>query len=158
MTGSIRYLPLVALILVGPPVIDVGPLPKPPAGYQFAYASPDCAPWDGAAMSIYLGASPVFSTGTIPDSTPYLNVVVWRAPESLAGGTFDVSAVSKLGAAVICRRSPTDCERASAGTVHFRSARRNGAFEGTIDVTFPKRGRVAGGFHATWHPRLALCG
>ena len=61
MAGSLRCVPLAALVLVGS-AIDVGPLPKPPAGYQFAYASPDCAPWDGAAMSIYLGASPVFST------------------------------------------------------------------------------------------------
>jgi len=156
MAGSLRCVPLAALVLVGS-AIDVGPLPKPPAGYQFAYSTPDCTPWDGSAVSIYLGPSQAFSTGTIPASTPYVNVAVWKGADKLPGETFDLSVQSKIGAALSCR-SNTDCERASVGTVHFLSARPDGAFEGTIDVTFPKRGRVAGGFHATWHPRLALCG
>ena len=145
-----------ALVVMGASL--VGAAAAPPRGLEFAYAAPDCAPWDGAAVAIYMGGAKAFATGTIPDRTPFVQVAIWRAADVVAGQTFDVSAVSKVGAAISCRAATTDCERASSGTIRLDGRRPGGAFEGTLDLTFPSRGRVTGGFHATWVQRRVFCG
>lgn len=34
--------------------LEEAPVPHPPSGYPMAFAEDECAPWDGAAVAIYL--------------------------------------------------------------------------------------------------------
>jgi hypothetical protein len=40
------------------PSADPAQVPRPPADFAYAYASPDCAPWDGRAVQILLTTTP----------------------------------------------------------------------------------------------------
>ena len=58
---------------------------EPFAGFPLTRAGPDCAPWDGAAMTLLFSAE-----SPHPDSIrpPYLRVSLWKDLDSLVGHTW----------------------------------------------------------------------
>jgi hypothetical protein len=82
----LRIVPLGLILVIGcrgssEPV----PLPTPPEGFEFAVATPDCAPWDGPAVSILM-------TGSRADSVDgrgrQLRVAVYARSDSVIGRRF----------------------------------------------------------------------
>lgn len=132
-------------------------LPTVPPGYGFAYATAACAPWDGPATALSLGPSAPDSTPGGAPPAPYISIAIWRPLDSLPGARMDLAGSANLGAAIACR-APGDCERASAATIRFQPAGPDSVLEGSIDLSFPTRGHVAGGFRATWRSQLVPCG
>jgi hypothetical protein len=135
---------------------DGVPLPAPPSGFPFAYSAPSCAPWDGAATAVYLLPGVPDTSGAV-DPQPVITVSVWRPVDSVPGATVNLTASGNMGAATSCSK-PADCERATAATIRFRRLRPGGALEGSLDLTFPTRGHLTGGFHAPWRAIRVFCG
>jgi hypothetical protein len=135
----------------------MAPVPNAPAGYPFSYAAAACAPWDGPATTLLLLPEPWDSSTRTPPAGPSISVYIWKPVQALPGTTLHLSVEQNLGAARLCLQSD-DCEPASAATVRFRSWSRDRLLEGELDLAFPSRGRVVGGFRATWRPESALCG
>jgi uncharacterized protein (DUF1697 family) len=159
LVAKYGFLPtaLALLLLAACAGADFAPLPAPPAGYEFAYAAATCAPWDGRATTLYFTSAALDSSASLPPSNGYLSVALWRPAEALPGATFVLPATEQLGAAANCPAAGS-CELASAANIHFRATVPDGALEGTLDVTFPDRRHVSGGFHAVWRPQREMCG
>ena len=126
----------------------------PPGGLAHAAATRGCAPNDGPAVTIYLSQTPMDSSAP---SAPYLQINVWQPLASLGGRTWSVGSGSSEGTATFVAAS-TSPERAPTGTVTVLSVSADNHVEGTVDVLFPKAGRVHGGFQAIWKPQTFLCG
>lgn len=133
---------------------DLAPLPGPPLDYPYTYAVADCAPWDGAAVTLYFTATPVDSTD-LP--FPHLRLSVWRSADSLPSHRFAWPNEAQVGAATLCQ-NPTSCEAATAGEVTFRAREPDGAFTGAITLSFASGPTIRGGFRAPWRRRIAMCG
>lgn len=150
-------LPVASLAMLACTNGGMAPVPNAPAGYPFAYAAAACAPWDGPATTLLLLPEPWDSSAPALPAGPFISVSIWKPVEALSGMTWDLSAEQNLGAATQCLQSG-NCEPATAATVRFRSSGRDRLLEGELDLAFPTRGRVVGGFRATWRTEPALCG
>jgi benzodiazapine receptor len=120
-----------------------------------AIAAADCAPWDGAATSIYL--SEVGDAVRLPPPAPYLHIIIYEDGERLSGlhvtlGGQDAGS----GTAVRCQ-ADDQCSAANAGTVEFGRAEADGTLLGKYGLEFAD-GPVSGTFRATWTRRTAMCG
>jgi hypothetical protein len=92
---------------------EMGELPKP---FTHATAMGDCAPWDGAAVSILLTTGPVDSI-TQP-SPPFLRLAIWKSRASLGSSVFAWPSDEQVGAASYCATADS-CEAADTGRVQF---------------------------------------
>jgi hypothetical protein len=123
-------------------------------GYRYSYAVPDCAPWDGAATTIYLTATPVDSTDVV---YPHLRVSIYQGVAALPGNSFEWSRDAQVGGAVQCV-SLTSCEAATSAHVTFGGKGPDGSLRGTADLVFPSGTTLRGSFRATWREQRVLCG
>jgi translocator protein len=132
-----------------------GGMPVGPVGPASGVAAADCAPWDGAATSIYLSDSP--AGAQLPPEAPYLQLVIYRGGGDLAGRRVTLGHQEDgSGIAVHCRAGGA-CSTADDGTVEFGPPDASGALTGAYHLVFAD-GPVSGVFHAVWSPRTALCG
>ena len=132
---------------------EVDDLPEP---FTYAIAMRDCAPWDGAAMTILLTTQPVSdSTGVI--DAPHLRLSVWRSPASLGGVSVEWPADKVEAAASWCDNA-TECEAATSGVVRFREVKTDSVAEGNFWLAFAHRDSSVGGFRAGWLHRQMMCG
>lgn len=127
----------------------------PPAGYPYASAHADCAPWDGPAVTILL-------TTQAPDSIavtgPYVSISVWRSATTLAGRTFAWPSDSQVGAATRCS-SDAACEAARSGRVTFAPASPDTILGGTVVLRFAGADSILrGAFRALWRRTRVMCG
>ena len=128
-----------------------GPLP-PPEGFQHAAATRACGPADGPAVAIYLVTAP---TAALEPPVPYVRINVWQSVSDVAGGVWEVDGDS---AAAAYFTGPADFEVASDGWIRVQVVGADTTVEGSVDLTFPTAGRVAGGFRAVWISAAPLCG
>lgn len=133
---------------------DAGPIPAPPEGYGFAYATPSCGPADGPAVRLYLAAA---ATESLPPAGTWLDLAVWRSATELPAAELSWSGASDLGWAGRCTDAGP-CETATDVRISFRRFEPDSALTGTLDLRFENGSRVAGGFRATWRPATPLCG
>ena len=130
------------------------PLPSPPDGYEFAFATPDCAPWDGRAISILL-------TGSYADSVDgagrQVRVAVYPRSDSVAGRRFRWPSDPEIAAGTRCRDAAS-CESAPSGEIDFRPTESDSLLEGRLVLRFTRKDSVYGGFRAEWRPRRVMCG
>ncbi|MFN0179912.1 MAG: hypothetical protein ACKVZ0_14025 [Gemmatimonadales bacterium] len=148
--------PLVVILLMA------GCRPEPPsdlpaeplAGFPVAQAGPDCAPWDGAAVTILFSAESVH-----PDSirAPYLGVSLWQHLGRLTGRAWRWPAAEQIGAASWCL-SDEDCRAATTGAVWLEPVGPDSIVAGRLRLEFVDQPALAGSFRAVWRPRLARCG
>ncbi len=148
------YLPWLPLVLLGCSGTSA-PTPGAPNGFPLAHAWSSCAPWDGPATAILLSSVPPDSL-TDSSATATIVVYVWKPVSEITGETFDLIGEKNVGAASSCEAG--ECEAATAATIRLREAQPDSALEGTVDLVFPGRGRVSGGFRAAWQSRRELCG
>ena len=127
----------------------------PPAGYGYAVAMADCAPWDALAVTLYLTPTRATSESIAP---PFLRVSVYSSPRTVAGRAFEwTGSMSQVGTASRCQ-SGSACLSAEAGGIRFDSPRPDSSLAGTVDVRFPDGSATRGSFQAGWRGPPALCG
>lgn len=130
---------------------ELSELPKP---FSHATAMSDCAPWDGAAVSILLTTA-AFDSIT-PPSPPFLRLAIWKSRASLGSGVFAWPSDEQVGAASYCETGES-CEAAETGRVQFRETG-DSTLAGKFELSFKSKGPVAGGFRAVWLEHRVLCG
>ncbi|MEO8201701.1 MAG: hypothetical protein ABI679_14325 [Gemmatimonadota bacterium] len=119
-------------------------------------AFPDCAPWDGAAVSIYL-------TTTARDSlseqiaAPFLHLAIWRNVRNLPGATISWPSDDQPGTASWCATAD-GCEPAAAGRVQVGGLVGDTTLSGSYDLRFTDSTVMRGHFRARWLDRRVLCG
>lgn len=139
-------------------VLSVGGNPDaaPPGGEArtSGIAVADCAPWDGAATSLFLAEAGVEG---LPPSPPYLQIIVYQDGSTLPGGTIRLGEdQAGSGTAVRCD-SRTACATADGGTIEFAAAADDSTLSGAYRLSFPD-GTESGAFRARWTRKVALCG
>jgi hypothetical protein len=133
---------------------EVGPLPTPPSGFPIAFAEDECAPWDGAAVAIYLVNTEM--EGDTPP-VPYVRIAIWRSAADVGGETIQWRGKDEsMGVAVRCSEVGR-CQRAQSVTLHFRAREPNGAIPGTLELQFEDGAPIHGGFRATWRQGRVFC-
>ncbi|HOX20208.1 MAG TPA: tryptophan-rich sensory protein [Gemmatimonadales bacterium] len=131
--------------------LNPGGAPIEPAVPLVGVAAADCAPWDGAATSIYL------STSADPSGPPQLQLVVYLSGEGLPGRRIELGRQEAGSGIALHCESASSCTTSSAGVIEFASPAEEGILAGAYRVEFDD-GVVAGTFRATWSRRVALCG
>ena len=131
--------------------LNPGGAPSAQAAPLVGVAAADCAPWDGAATSIYLSRS------ADPSSPPELQLVVYLSGEGLPGRRIELGRQEAGSGIALHCESPSACTTSSAGIVEFSSPAEAGVLAGAYRVEFDD-GVVAGTFRATWSKRVALSG
>lgn len=147
-----RVICLIAMVLLAG--CDSDGIHAPPRGLPHAVAARSCAPNDGPAVAIYLTSTAV---QTLQPSTPYLRVAVWQPLDGLRGRSWSLASGSSVGAAWF-HSTATTFEIATRGSVTVTAVSADNRVEGNMDVTFPRAGRIRGGFKATWIAQTMLCG
>ncbi|HEV8125397.1 MAG TPA: hypothetical protein VGP80_14210 [Gemmatimonadales bacterium] len=142
----------VACLLACSNSTELNQLPKP---FTHATAMGDCAPWDGAAVSILLTTGPVDSAAQ--PSPPFLRLAIWKSRASLGSGVFAWPSDEQVGAASYCVTGES-CEAADTGRVQFRDTGSDSMVVGEFQLSFKNQGPVAGGFRAVWLEHRVLCG
>jgi hypothetical protein len=131
--------------------LNPGGAPVAPAAPMVGVAAADCAPWDGAATSIYL------SRLDHPSGSPELQLVVYLAGEGLPGRRVQLGRPEAGSGIALHCESSSSCTTSSAGEIEFASPAEEGVLTGVYRVEFDD-GAVSGTFRATWSRRVALCG
>lgn len=130
------------------------PATRPLTEFPHAMARPDCAPWDGPAISILL----TLTTDTAdPPATPFVHVGLYESLDRLLGRTIRWPAETEVGAASWCH-AVSDCVRADSGVVLLDALAGDSVLAGRLRLGFPERGALDGAFRAVWRPTSALCG
>ena len=130
-----------------------GPVGSPPGNFVYAYASPDCAPWDGRAVQILLTTKPAAE----PESErPQLRLAIYPREPEVAGRTYTWPATPEMGSGGRC--AGDSCQWALAGQIRLHPARPDSVLEGTVTLQFGPNDQLTGGFRAVWRPRRILCG
>ena len=132
---------------------ELGDLPEP---FTHAVAMQDCAPWDGAAMSILLTTEAVNDSSAVIGS-PHLRLSVWRSPSVLQNATIQWPGDPVEASASWCENDDT-CEAASSGMVQFHEVWVDSLATGEFRLAFASRDSVIGGFRAGWLHRQMMCG
>ncbi len=122
--------------------------------FSYAFATRDCAPWDGPAVVVYLLDSP---SDAVPPPTRHVRVTIWKSQAELARHVFRWPANRDSGAAALCS-SPDSCEPANEGEITFGAVVDNSSIEGQLDLRFSESNRVRKAFKAAWRPRVIGCG
>ena len=133
---------------------ESAPLPSPPDGYEFAFATPDCAPWDGRAISILLTGS---YADSVDGASRQVRVAVYPRSDSVAGRRFRWPSDPEVAAGTRCLESES-CESAKSGEIDFRPTESDTVLEGRVVLRFTKKDSVYGGFRAEWRSRRVMCG
>ena len=146
--------PAIAGALTGcGPSSDPAPVSHPPGDFRFAYASPDCAPWDGPAVRILLTTTP---SDRPEDQGPQLRLVIYPRDAGIAGRTYHWPAEPEMATGARC--TGDTCEAASAGEIGLAAIRPDSTLEGTLTLRFGSTEVISRGFRAVWRPRRLFCG
>ena len=129
-------------------------LNAPPPGFPHAAAARFCGPTDGPAVAIFLSGAPTFSFAPPP---PYVRVAVWQPLDRLTGQSWSLGGAEPEGGAWFFVTEGT-FEFATSGEVIVTAVSADTTVEGTLDVRFPRAGRVRGGFKARWLSGRPVCG
>jgi hypothetical protein len=129
---------------------DAAAVPVP--GYPFAYATTDCGPADGPAVTVYLTARALDS---LPPAGGHLALTVWVGRDEALGRTFRSSDQPVRGFAAECGPEAR-CDPAAAWRVTLRGLARD-TLDGSVDLQLGGRA-VTGSFRARWMPMRMFCG
>ena len=126
---------------------------NPPGNFVYAYAAPDCAPWDGRAVEILLTTKPAAEP---ENERPQLRLAIYPREIEVAGRTYTWPAEPEMASGGRC--TADSCQSALAGEIRLNATRPDSALEGTLRLQFGPSDLVTGGFRAVWRPRRILCG
>jgi len=135
-------------------------------GYAYAFATGDCAPNDGPAVSLYLLDA---RSDSMPPKGRYLRVTIYPdlrvtiypdyrdRVDSLAHQSFRWQESRGPGVAVLC--SEGSCASMNQGQIVFGAVKRGSWLEGQLDLQFTNGIRIRRTFHANWQAKsVVVCG
>lgn len=136
----------------------------PPAGFEHAYAAPDCAPWDGYAVSLVLRGTPLAPLDSMIEAgdDPQLRLGIYPRDRRGVGrsgvrpGPARWPGDPEVGGGALCAAGR--CTAIPRGRITIREARDDGRLRGIVDVTLGDGRSVRGTFDAAWRQRMRLCG
>jgi hypothetical protein len=108
-----------------------------PLRLDSSYAIHSCAPSDGPAVTLYLGATVTGSGMTLGVKPPFVEITVWKPWSTLGGATFVLEHYHGGGFASYCA-TEKGCEHLDFARVTFNSAIED-RLSGTAELTI--RGR-----------------
>lgn len=130
----------------------------PPAGFEFAYAGPSCAPWDGHAVSLVLRGAPLAPglSAIEAGSAAQLRLALYPrnpgiSPSGLNPGTYRWPSETEVAIGSLCQRG--SCTTATSGRITLRDGGTDGRLRGSAELELPGTGIVRGSFDAEWRPR-----
>jgi hypothetical protein len=102
--------------------------------WKRAWAAADCAPWDGAAASVYMTDAPEDSVAAYP----LLRISVYHALGSVSGARWSIGESKPDGAAGVLCGPGTNCTSATGGWVEFEGAAAGGPLRGRYELTMAR--------------------
>ena len=134
----------------------------PPAGFEFGYAGPSCAPWDGYAVSLVLRGAPLAPGDSAIDagSAAQIRLALYPrnpgiSPSGLSPGTYRWPGETEVAIGSLCQRG--SCTTATSGRITLRHVGTDGRLRGSAELALPGTGIVRGTFDAEWRPRQMFC-
>jgi hypothetical protein len=127
----------------------------PPEGLEVAWWHSDCAPWDGPAVSIYLGHA--VPEEALAPTYPHLRISIFDTPTSLPGESYHWDEAGNTGDVQFCSAEGT-CQGATAVTVEFDDQGEGGTYRGRVGARLADGSYRAGSFEAAPLKFTALCG
>jgi hypothetical protein len=110
---------------------------------------PSCAPNDGPAVRILLGAEDGEACA-VSDDTPYVDLQAWASPaEIVAPATFSFAPGESNGAGALCPGGDIACRTFDTGSITFQTFRDGVDASGTF-VMYGEGADVQGDFETTW--------
>ena len=134
----------------------------PPAGFEFAYAGPSCAPWDGHAVMVVLRGEPLAPGDSAIESgqTPQLRLALYPrgpgiSPSGLNPGTYRWPRETEVAIGSLCQAG--SCSTATSGRITLHDVGTDGRLRGSAELELPEAGTLRGTFDAEWRPRQMYC-
>jgi hypothetical protein len=135
-----------------------------PPGFRNAYAAPNCAPWDGYAVSLVLRDDALSPTDSAIENTDqrHLQLHLYPrtdrglSPSGLAPGVFQWPHDPNEASGVLCENGA--CEDIPSGRIRIDAVSPNGDFSGSVNLHLENADSIRGGYRATWRHREMLCG
>ena len=126
-------------------------------GFPLAYLHDDCAPWDGAALTLVLSQHEIDNRMDV--SYPNLRITSWRPPSSLSGSSFSWAGTTQSdGYASLCDAADS-CVVAARVRVDFDRGQGGGdVVTGSVRAELEDGRVVAGPFAARRLGYPVLCG
>ncbi len=122
--------------------------------WKRAWASADCAPWDGLAASVFMTDAPEDSVAAYP----LLRISVYHPLGSVGGKRWSIGESGPDGAAGVLCAPGTNCTSATGGWVEFQPATEAGPLRGRYLLTMPDGRPLTGSFSAPVRQRTMMCG
>jgi hypothetical protein len=140
---------LISMAAIGSAVIWFIRLPKDPEIIRVfnARINHACAPWDGAAFTVFISYDP-FSK---------IEISLWRAPDIEYPTTFSFSDLTGKVGDAIYQPQVGELQRLS-GKVIFQRVEGSSPVSGEFDLRSVSGYRYRGGFNAIWENHVVLCG
>jgi len=134
----------------------------PPAGFEYAYAGPSCAPWDGYAVSLVLRGAPLAPGDSAIDAGPaaQLRLALYPrdpgiSPSGLNPGSYRWPSQTEVAIGSLCQAG--SCSTATSGRIILREVGADGRLRGSVELALPDAGTLRGTFDAEWRPRQMFC-
>ena len=132
-------------------------LVRPVAGtadFSDAVAGPDCAPWDGPALTLLLRTE----AGGDEAGRSSVTVSVWEKPARLSGRKVTLPRGGRGGGTALLEVSGRPAVRLRKGTVRFDRLEPGRGASGSYDLRFLDGRRLKGRFNARWGKDPVPCG
>lgn len=126
----------------------------PDTEWKRAWAAADCAPWDGAATSVFMTDAPEDSVAAYP----LLRISVYHDMGSVIGARWSIGEPGPDGAAGVLCPPGANCASATGGWVEFETSTADGTLRGRYELTMPDGHRLAGAFVAPVQHTRVMCG
>jgi hypothetical protein len=126
----------------------------PDSQWKRAWAAADCAPWDGAATSVFMTDAPEDSVAAYP----LFRISVYHDMGSVTGARWRIGESVPDGATGVLCAPGANCASATGGWVEFESTTADGSLRGHYELTMPDGGRLAGSFLAPVRHTRVMCG
>jgi len=134
----------------------------PPAGFEYAYAGPSCAPWDGHAVMVVLRGAPLTPGDSAIEAgqAPQLRLALYPrgpgvSPSGLNPGTYRWPSETEVAIGSLCQAG--SCSTAASGKVTLHDVGTDGRLRGSAELELPGAGPLRGTFEAEWRPRQQYC-
>ena len=135
---------------------------EPPVGFEYAYAGPSCAPWDGYAVMLVLRGAPLAPGDSAIEAGPaaQLRLALYPrdpgiSPSGVNPGTYRWPAPTEVAIGSRCEAGT--CSTATSGSITLREVGTDGRLRGSAELILPDGVTVRGSFDAEWRPRQMFC-
>ncbi|MBX7218917.1 MAG: hypothetical protein K1Y36_03150 [Blastocatellia bacterium] len=121
--------------------------------YSSATIRHDCAPWDGAAVTVVLSGKPQKC-----EAMPYPNLTfrIWKSASEASGQTFKFPDDHVGGVSLM--KQPRSFVQIKSGWVRFQTVTEGSPVKGDYDLTFEDGVTLRGAFQADWCKQVMPCG